>query len=149
MQLSIVIYHVLRCFWLQPHVRIYSFKCFTTPPPVLSFPSPVLNDGGEVGLETETDRCSGVWCLTCSHSMRSSQGEDVFDSSDSLTMITLSLGVQLKVRGEPRILSKTKHLWDIGTKRLKNKPQKSAVFWYLSSYDYRICNISFLKVTHF
>lgn len=33
--------------------------------------------------------------------MPSSQGGDRFDSSDSLIMITLSLGVMLKVRGEP------------------------------------------------
>lgn len=75
------------------------FLFFQQPLPrlVLSFLSLVLYDGGEVGLETETDRCSSVWCLTCSHSMRSSRGGDVFDSSDSLTMITLSLGVLLKV----------------------------------------------------
>ncbi|KAJ4947225.1 hypothetical protein JOQ06_009263, partial [Pogonophryne albipinna] len=57
-----------------------------------------------------TGHCRGQHTASCAHchscqsaSMRSSQGEDVFDSSDSLTMITLSLGVQLKVRGEPRI----------------------------------------------
>lgn len=64
-------------------------------------------------FSTETERCSGVWCLTCSHSVCSSQGGDMFDRPDSrLTlawlppdsqaMITLSLCVDLKVRGESK-----------------------------------------------
>lgn len=50
--------------------------------------------------------------------MRSSRGEDVFDSNDSLTMITLSLGVLLKVMGEPQLVRKTKQLLDCGAIRL-------------------------------
>ena len=40
----------------------------------------------------------------------------MFDSSDSLTMITLSLGVLLKVRGEPQPESKTKQCETVVTK---------------------------------
>ncbi|KAI4830908.1 hypothetical protein KUCAC02_002509, partial [Chaenocephalus aceratus] len=74
--------------------------------------TPCLNcTASQQGLsDPVTGHCRGQHTASCAHchscqsaSMRSSQGEDVFDSSDSLTMITLSLGVQLKVRGEPRI----------------------------------------------
>lgn len=87
---------------------------FNHPIPGLSFSSHVLYYGSEMGSETETDRCSGVWCLTCSRSVRSSQGGDTFDSSDSLTMITLSIGVLLKVRGQPQLASKkNKHVYRV------------------------------------
>lgn len=59
---------------------------------VNSLQSHDLCEGGESVVETETDSCSGVWCLTCSRSVRSTQrGGGVFDRSNSLTMITLSL----------------------------------------------------------
>lgn len=87
------------CFWTAP-----------SPGFVLSLARPV-RWGEEAGLET--DRCSGVWCLTRSRSMRSSQRGDEFDSSDSLTMITLSWRA-----GEGQGRAHTQHF----TRRLKWNP---------------------------
>lgn len=87
-----------------------SFIC--KPPPSLAFRSHLPYDGGAAeSLEQDTDRCSGVWCLTCSRSMRSSHGRGRFDSSASLTMITLSLSTLLKVTGQARMQPITRETW--------------------------------------
>ncbi len=104
--LWVVIFRVLRSFLArEDFLAVIVFVNKPIPPFCPLLARPVW--WGVLWLETETDRCSGVWCLTCSHSMRSSQRGDLFDSKGSLTMITLSLGVLLKVRGEPQPASKS------------------------------------------